>query len=213
MNPLIDAREVLGSVRINSRRGTGLAVAAAIVLAAVSIFFFSSIPVRPAHAATITVNTAVDNLTSGDGSCTLREAIRNANSDSDTTGGDCAAGSGADTIDVPMGVYTLAIAGKNEQAAATGDLDITDDLTIVGVGANGLGTVISGAFGVDRVFEITRIFPDPFPPVGIRDVQIKGGDPIAGLSGGQGGAIMNRGTLTLSNIELISNRALEGGGV
>jgi len=30
--------------------------------------------------------------------CTLREAIQNSNSDHDTTGGDCAAGNGIDTI-------------------------------------------------------------------------------------------------------------------
>src|ERR1035437_6578041 len=46
----------------------------------------------------ITVNTLSDASTSGDGLCTLREAINNANSASDTTGGDCAAGTGTDII-------------------------------------------------------------------------------------------------------------------
>jgi CSLREA domain-containing protein len=51
-----------------------------------------------AHAAsTITVNSIADTTTSGDG-CTLREAITNANGDWDYSSGDCAAGSGADTI-------------------------------------------------------------------------------------------------------------------
>ncbi len=56
-----------------------------------------------AAAATITVNTSLDNATAGDGDCTLREALTNANSDSDTTGGDCAAGSGADEIHFSIG--------------------------------------------------------------------------------------------------------------
>ena len=53
--------------------------------------------------ATITVNTDLDNATSGDGLCSLREAIFNANLDSDTTGGDCVAGAGADSIGFNIG--------------------------------------------------------------------------------------------------------------
>lgn len=57
-----------------------------------------------AHAATITVNsTDLDDETSADGNCTLSEAIDNANNDADGTGGDCAAGSGADTIEFNVG--------------------------------------------------------------------------------------------------------------
>lgn len=53
-------------------------------------------------AAPIVVDSTADNTTSGDGECTLREAINNANSTSgDTTGGDCVigTGSGGNTID------------------------------------------------------------------------------------------------------------------
>src|ERR1700722_4826743 len=46
----------------------------------------------------ITVNTLSDASKSGDGLCSLREAISNANSASDTTGGGRAAGTGTDTI-------------------------------------------------------------------------------------------------------------------
>ena len=54
---------------------------------------------KVALAATLTVNTTADNTTASDGNCTLREAITNANANSDTTGGDCAAGTAAaDTI-------------------------------------------------------------------------------------------------------------------
>lgn len=56
--------------------------------------------------ATITVTTNQDNAAASDGLCTLREAITNANSDSDTTGGDCAAGSGTDTILFSIGVVS-----------------------------------------------------------------------------------------------------------
>jgi hypothetical protein len=47
--------------------------------------------------ATITVN-ETEGLMAGDGSCTLREAIINANNDDQSGSTDCPAGSGADTI-------------------------------------------------------------------------------------------------------------------
>ena len=53
---------------------------------------------RPVRADTITVDTIADNTAGGDGYCTLREAINNANTDSDTTSGDCTAGNGDDSI-------------------------------------------------------------------------------------------------------------------
>jgi CSLREA domain-containing protein/uncharacterized repeat protein (TIGR01451 family) len=56
-------------------------------------------------ASPIVVNSTEDNQTASDGLCTLREAINNANSSdgSDTTDGDCAAGTaGADTINFDL---------------------------------------------------------------------------------------------------------------
>ena len=65
----------------------------------------------PTQAATISVDSANDDTTAGDGACTLREAINNASSDSDTTSGDCAAGeAGSDTLEVAAVVGTIALA-------------------------------------------------------------------------------------------------------
>jgi CSLREA domain-containing protein len=69
----------------------------AALLLLVGIGFAVAAP-ETARAATITVNTLADESTAGDGLCLLREAINNANSASDTTGGDCVAGTGTDTI-------------------------------------------------------------------------------------------------------------------
>ena len=74
-----------------------------------------------AHAAGITVNTTDDEL-NVDGDCSLREAIESANTDAAADA--CFPGSGPDVIAVPAGTYTLSIAGANEDANATGDLDI-----------------------------------------------------------------------------------------
>ena len=63
-----------------------------------------------ALASTITVTSTADTLIN-DGNCTIREAIINANNDA-ATWPDCAAGSGADIINLPAGVITFAIALK-----------------------------------------------------------------------------------------------------
>ena len=54
-------------------------------------------------------------------------------------------------IDLPIGNYTLSISGSGEDAAFTGDLDITDDLTITGAGW--ATTIIDGG-GIDRVMHV-----------------------------------------------------------
>ena len=125
--------------------------------------------------------------------CSLREAIGAAN-----------ALPGADTIvfdaSVVPGTFTLTIPGANEDANASGDLDITDDLTI-----NGAATIIDGG-GIDRVFNIffgAEVF--------INDVTIRNGD--AGTSDGGGIRNLPGGTLTLNNSTVSGNTADGSGGI
>ena len=66
-------------------------------------------------------------------------------------------GVGADTITLPAGTYTLSLAnagGLNEDANATGDLDVNSSLTMLGSGA--AGTIIQAGTntsnGIDKVF-------------------------------------------------------------
>jgi CSLREA domain-containing protein len=150
---------------------------------------------------TIYVNTTDDELNS-DGDCSLREAIRAANSD--TTVDACPAGSGADTIILPAGVYTLTISGIVEEAAATGDLDITDDLTLIGAGAS--TTTIDGG-GLDRVFHIA--------PFGVDiTVEMSGMTIRNGQAPGGGGGIWNDGLLTIADCAVTGNGASdEAGGI
>ncbi|MBP1701876.1 MAG: hypothetical protein H6Q38_983, partial [Chloroflexi bacterium] len=99
---------------------------------------------RDVQAATeIVVNSLADSL-SNDGTCTLREAVIAANKDASTGDkpGECAAGSGSDTITFDLSSpppwviqITRTDTGK-EDAAATGDLDIFGNLTIQGPGAD-----------------------------------------------------------------------------
>src|SRR5437588_4239553 len=91
-------------------------IAAAIVVILLGV----AVPTRTS-ATTFTVSSTLDATvasingicaTAG-GVCTLRAAIQEAN-----------AHSGDDIINLPPGTYTLSIAGRMEDAAATGDLDI-----------------------------------------------------------------------------------------
>ena len=163
--------------------------------------------------------------TPGTDGISLREAIIASNNDSGV----------ADTIALSAGTYTLAIAGTGEDAAATGDLDILDPLTITGVGAD--QTIIDGA-GLDRVFQV--IAGSAFN-VTMSDLKIQNGfvdnqgaglyignlpaAPVVTLSNvwfsgnhttgtaDYGGAIFNRGDLTIEDSLIEGNSAEFGGGV
>lgn len=63
--------------------------------------------------------------------CTLRAAIQEAN-----------AQPGPDSIVLAAGTYVLALPGRGEDAAASGDLDVTDALSLTGAGAE--ATIIDG---------------------------------------------------------------------
>jgi len=100
------------------------------------------------RAATFTAASTTDavDINPGDGVCatagavcTLRAAIQETN-----------ALGGTNTIILPSGTYTLSIAGTDENASASGDLDIVmgsdiDNLTITGAGA--ATTIIDGGGG------------------------------------------------------------------
>ena len=74
--------------------------------------------------AVITVNGTDSSIVAGDGVCSLREAINNANSNSDTSGGDCVAGddltSGGDTIALTADVTLTSVdnGGRGRRRAA-----------------------------------------------------------------------------------------------
>ena len=146
--------------------------------------------------------TPADNLclTAG-GKCTLRAAVQQAN-----------ALTGPDTIMLPAGTYTLTISGRCEDTAATGDLDITEDLTITGAGA--ATTIIDGG-GIDRIFDV-------WAPLSVSEVTIRNGNPGTMLcpSGQQpsGGGIysaagMSTTSVTLTNVIVTGNTATHGGGI
>ncbi|HEY0371314.1 MAG TPA: Ig-like domain-containing protein [Thermoanaerobaculia bacterium] len=134
--------------------------------------------------------------------CTLRKAIINANLNGMASPyPQCLAGSpGVDNITflVP-GTVTFAIAGILEEDAATGDLDIKDDLVITG---HPDGTIIDGA-DLDRIFHV-----HPGVSLTLNDLTIRNG---RGLGWG-GGIYVNGGTLTLNHVTITDSLADEGDG-
>ncbi len=123
----------------------------------------------------------------------LRAAIQEAN-----------ALAGADTINLPAGIYTLAISGTGEDDAATGDLDINGPLTISG--ADMASTIIDGA-GIDRIFHITGNYVVVFSGITIQN----GSAPGVGLDG-TGAGIFSNGTLSLNQCTIRNNTASNSGG-
>lgn len=117
----------------------------------------------------------------GDGNCTLRAAIQETN-----------ATPGHDIISLPAGTYTI---------TTTGSLDITDDLTIIGAGAD--TTIIDGE-NQSRVF---RISSDIIVEISNLTIQ-NGNDTTIG-----GGGIYNSGTLTLTDAVIKNNTASSAGGI
>jgi len=163
-----------------------------------ALAFLLALP-QMAHSFVFTVDDTADavDASPGDGVCatagsvcTLRAAIQEAN-----------AWPGGDNISLPAGTYTLTLAG-NEDAAAAGDLDITDDLTLYGAGS--AVTTIDG----NNISRILQIFTGA--TVTVSGVQI-----INGNSSADGGGIFNDGALTLNNSRVANNSttsAISGGG-
>ena len=123
--------------------------------------------------------------------CTLRAAIQEAN-----------ALPGDDVITLPAGTYGLTIFGGEEDAAATGDLDIVASggkVTINGAGPD--STIIDGG-GVDRVLDVLST-----AGFALSGVTVSGGRTC-----GPGGGIRSAGTLTLENSTVSGNTAISGSG-
>ncbi|MFL6198896.1 MAG: choice-of-anchor Q domain-containing protein [Thermoanaerobaculia bacterium] len=127
-----------------------------------------------------------------DADCSLREAVLAAN-----------AAVGPDFIVLGAGTYTLSLAGAGEELAAIGDLDVTDDLAIVGRDA--AGTVID-AFGIDRGFDV---------PAGVKLELVSLTVTNGFVLGGPGGGIRVAGELELTRavVRDSSVDAANGGGI
>jgi CSLREA domain-containing protein len=168
--------------------------------------------IRPAFALTITVNTTADE--SGTGvSCSLREAIYSANTD--TAYGGCATGGGSDTIVLTAGAtYDLgATPAVSSTAFGPSAFAITNTIIISGNGATltRSGTASARFFYVGAAGNLTLF---NLTVSNGRFVGGNGGNGAGGGGGaaGLGGAIFNEGTVTLDRSTFTGNTAIGGNG-
>lgn len=143
-----------------------------------------------ANAATLNVN----------GTCTLINALQNANADADLDGGQgCPAGSGADTINLAANkIYTLSSV-NNLSEGPNGLPAITSTITING---NGATVRRSNAPGTPD-FRLLRVVNGA--ALTLNSVKLQGGRLTAGYQ--YGAAIRNGGQLTLNDSTITGNTA------
>lgn len=146
-----------------------------------------------ASAATIVVNSTADNLTAGDSLCTLREALANANADSDTTGGDCIAGAGADIISLAGLSGSITLGGTHLRA--------TGDTQFQGPGA---GTLTISGNDASRIFYVRGAGLN----VTISALTLTGGRN----SNGAAIRFEQSGSLTIDNATITGNTSTSKGG-
>ena len=139
---------------------------------------------------------------------------------------------GTQTISIPAGTYTLAIAGSGEDSAAMGDLDIQDSASLLGGG----NPVIDGG-RLDRVFEVFSPATVDMTGLIVQNGQNQNGGgilnhsilrihtstirennavvPPGGSDFADGGGILSEGegALTLDDSEVSGNHADQGGGI
>lgn len=128
------------------------------------------------------------------GKTSLRAAIMEAN-----------ASAGAQAIVLPAGVYQFTLFGANEDVGATGDLDISDNVTITGYGKG--ATVIDG-HNFDRIFDVKTNTTLVLKGVTIQNGQTSGG----GLAGNGGAIRVTNGNLTITESDILNSKAAGDGG-
>jgi CSLREA domain-containing protein len=165
---------------------------------AVIAMVLAALPVLPAYAANITVETTVDELTTN-GSCSLREAIINSNNNG-STHPDCTTGSGADVIILTGGqTYTLSLTGVS--SSQTGDLDITDANGVT-IQSDSTTSAIIDADDIDRILDVALGAGN----VTLNYITVTDGTPTSGVTGG-GINFGSSATLTLNNSMVSNNTA------
>ena len=138
--------------------------------------------------------------------CSLRAAVQESNHLD-----------GEHSITLTSGTYWLNIPGRDEEEAATGDLDVIGDLvtharklTINGAGA--AETVINGA-DLDRVFDLKEWSDLTLNGLSIANGLVQVLDVDGNWqNGGLGGGILNRGRVVLNDVWMYANQAMGMGG-
>lgn len=174
--------------------------------------------------ARIVVNSTVDEVVAGDGSCTLKEAVNNSNALADTTRGDCAAGLNATIVLGDRQTYTMR---SNMPEDCCSALTVTQPVTI-----EGNGSTLRRDPSLTGDLRLLLARSSPGGVIEVRDLTISGGratgggiyvqsgaslqltrcmlrDNTAGL-GRFGGGLRNEGNVTIEQCTFTGNTGAGG---
>ncbi|HPH96934.1 MAG TPA: choice-of-anchor Q domain-containing protein [Anaerolineaceae bacterium] len=166
------------------------------------ILSLAGAPAPALAAATYTVNTLADNVTNGDGFCTLREAVLAANN---AASNDCGTGSAAaDTINIPVtGTLRLnatlpAITGSGGRLTLNGNTQFT----------------LSGDSDGNNTPDVRLLIVESGADLTLQNLTLSRGKAHENYSGLLiGGAVVSQGTLAATNVTFERNSADYGGAV
>lgn len=138
------------------------------------------------------------------GTCKLRAAVQAANTN--TAVGGCQAGTASDTLVLALAQPYVLTGAADDDANATGDLDITSTITIQGASTQS----VIVAPDSDRAFHVLTSLGS----LTLNDVTIVGGSVLGGTSN-DGGVVRKEGaaTLTINRSTLRGGTADLGGGI
>jgi CSLREA domain-containing protein len=179
----------------------------------ITAMVLAALPIRPAFAASITVNTTTDEFTSVGTSCSLREAIVLANNNG-TSANDCIRTDvgNDDIITLQSGqTYQLSIVGTG--GATFGDLDIGNAAGTSGnltIQASSDTPAIIDANDIDRVLDVDA--GGNYSLTLINIIITNGNTTGQSTTTGGGISFAGTGTLTLINSSVTSNVATKGAG-
>ena len=206
---------------------------------AASVGVLATLAAAPVLAGTvISVTDVADLVNSTNGTCSLREAIIAANTDtaSGPYAGECPAGSGADTIVFPY-AHTWALTSPLPNIGSSLTIDGANHTTITAPGGGGIVRIATGTVVFRHIVLTgagsTAIYNDSGATLTLSDVDVTGntGDSAIFNAGGTltisgsrlttnnagttaGGALYNNGgTVTISDSTIAGNRAANGGGI
>jgi CSLREA domain-containing protein len=162
-----------------------ITILAGLLIVAAAILFDHTLR---ASAAPIVVNTLTDSNTPGDGLCSLREALENAYNESDVTNGDCAPGTGNDTI-------LFSVSGTITLTSAFTD-GILNTVTIDGSDEN---VTIDGA----NQFNVF-VVDNSSSSLTLNQITIQNAN---GAANGGGAAILNAGSTIVTNSTFLNNES------
>jgi hypothetical protein len=179
-----------------------------------TLVFVSTVLAATQVWAVTTINVAAGEVLvdAGNGRCSLREAIANANAGTDVSGGDCTAGTGGpDSISLAAGsIYNLPdIATSHADYGDSGLPAITSAITILGNGATIQRStdLFSSSPCTDSTSSFRIFFVDLSGDLTLENLTLRNGCADFSIATGAGGAIFNRGVVTLNECTVSNNEA------